>query len=220
MILPTTTTTTTMAVNTNSLLNYWPINNDVQDYAGSSSMTCYSGTSFVADRKNNTNSALFLSGGYCSVPPGIYFYGGDFTILVWVNLQSYTSNTVILDFGCSPSGDSIAPFLPVGSTQGQIQFDILKGSSVIYAYNSAASLSLNRWYHLGFVLNGTTAYTYVNGVLDSYQNGSSTPNYVNRTRSNFGKTTYSSNNLNAYLDDIKIYNRSLSATEIYSDYTS
>ena len=117
----TTTTNTTTTASTYYLLNHWPINNnDVKDYIGSANMNCNGSTSFVADRKNNTNSALFLSGGYCSVPPGIYFYGGDFTILVWVNLQSYTYNTVVLDFGCSPSGDSIVPFLPVGSTQGYL----------------------------------------------------------------------------------------------------
>jgi len=52
----------------------------------------YGGTSysFVADRFNNSNSAIFFNNGYLQVPSGVYFYG-DFTFITWIYLQSYAS---------------------------------------------------------------------------------------------------------------------------------
>lgn len=206
-------------MNVNYLLNYWPINNnDVNDYFGQANMNCSGNTSFVSDRKNNPNSALWLASSYCSLPPGVYFYGGDFSILLWVNLQSFNSDTTaIMSFG-NGGTDYIATYI-LGYIQGKVEFDLLNSTSITYLY-PPTYLTLNRWHHLAIILKGNTIYYYLNTVLDQSTLNSNLPRNVIRTICKFGKNYYTSSYLNAYLDDIKIYNRSLNATEVAADFNS
>lgn len=62
-------------------MNYWPINNDLKDYAGSSDLIPHdlNKVVFAQDRFNISNSALYLSNlQFYTVKPGVYFYGGGF----------------------------------------------------------------------------------------------------------------------------------------------
>jgi hypothetical protein len=94
----------------NGLTNYWPILNDLRDYIGSANMTpgtvSVNGTvGFGIDRFNNTDGAILLNNSYYTLPTRVYF-SGDFTILAWVKLISYSSNSRLIDCGNGPSSDN------------------------------------------------------------------------------------------------------------------
>jgi len=147
----------------------------------------YGGTSysFVADRFNNSNSAIFFNNGYLQVPSGVYFYG-DFTFITWIYLQSYASSWT----------------------------NIISSSSI----SKSVSFQLNTWYHVAFVLSGTTGYLYVNGILiDSESFG--TPSNIVRTNNYIGNSNSGYSNALAVYDDIKIYQGALSSSCIMNDYT-
>jgi hypothetical protein len=94
--------------------------------------------------------------------------------------------------------------------------DNINGSE--YRLNSNFIPSLNTWYHVAFVVNpaGGTMSSYVNGSYDasvSIPNGSIT---ANSNPVNFAKG--GSNFFAGLIDDVRIYNRALSAAEIAALY--
>jgi len=90
-----------------------------------------------------------------------------------------------------------------------------------YLASAAWTPSLNTWYYVNYVRNGASQYLYINGqsqALDNNNLGSisdlASPLYVGRY--DYLGTTYFSGSL----DEVRIYNRALSATEIASLYQS
>jgi len=80
--------------------------------------------------------------------------------------------------------------------------------------DSSTTLSNNVWYHVVGTFNGTTKELYVNGVLD---NNISWANTIGYTSSVSGIGYLRSNNVqyfNGTIDEVLIFNRSLSASEI------
>jgi hypothetical protein len=80
-----------------------------------------------------------------------------------------------------------------------------------------ASTALNTWFHVAAVLNGTTGRIYVNGVLSASSTvGTPTDSY----RWNCRIGSLGSNFANAAIDEIKFFNRTLSAAEVLADYNT
>jgi hypothetical protein len=93
------------------------------------------------------------------------------------------------------------------------------------AQTNASTFNVNTWYHLTAVYNGTAQFLYVNGTLVSTTNspGSTAPTYTFPARfgtmfynGGFGSTPANYNPFNGSLDEVRIYNRALSAAEITS----
>ena len=59
----------------NYMTNYWPMNNHVMDIVGGSDMFGgpINGKSFVNDRLNRPNGALYLQNSYYLLPEGVFF---------------------------------------------------------------------------------------------------------------------------------------------------
>lgn len=77
-------------------------------------------------------------------------------------------------------------------------------------------LSNNTWYHVAVSMNSTTTSIYLNGSLVNSGTGLN-PNF---TSVRIGTRYTTSSFLNATLDDMRIYNKTLSATEIENIYNS
>jgi hypothetical protein len=126
--------------------------------------------SFTTDRFGNANSAIYFNSGYLQVPPGIYF-AGDFTVTAWIYLYSYESFSRIFDFASSVSSDNV--LLGMYDTTSALTANILnggsystlEGDSYVYYYSGPTLIQLNAWYHVAFVLSGTTGNLYLNGIL-------------------------------------------------------
>ena len=65
-----------------------------------------------------------------------------------------------------------------------------------------------------FTLNGTLASFYMNGTLTA-QSSMLVPNNVMRSPNYIGKSHWGDGNLNAHLDDLRFYNRSITLSEIF-----
>lgn len=81
----------------------------------------------------------------------------------------------------------------------------------------ASTFELNRWYHFVSVFSGQTVKLYINGELKMVQRELTT-NPIDRCAGGnlrFGaQAAYDSNNFNGWIDEIRIYNRPLTQTEI------
>jgi hypothetical protein len=203
----------------NGLVDYWPMNaNEVKEYVTQTNAQSCVGASYVTDRFGQAMSALYLQNGYCQVPSGVYFKGGDFSATVWVKVIQVTSWARAFDFGSGQYQNNILIALTVGTTS-KPTFHFYS-SSVASQLNTQYPLQLNVWYHLAAVLKAHNQSIYINGVLVASMIATFTSPNVVRTNCYIGKSNWvSDQNANAYVDDLKFYDKALSQEEILLDMT-
>jgi hypothetical protein len=150
-------------------------------------------------------------GGFVNVSdaPPIQFGTGDFSADFWV----YQIN------GNAPIGKTY-PY--VNADYGFFvemygdQFDFQTYPDEFYT--DAVTVNDNEWHHVAVVREGTVAYVYIDGVLETSQNSTSAslPDAVNVTTEGYFTVglAYESGAMNGKLDEVRLWNRSLSETEI------
>ena len=167
---------------------------------------------FTTDRFQNEKSAIRLTYGYYQVPAGVYF-SGDFTISVWIRLNKLVSWARIIDFGNGAYSNNVILSTSNIST-GQPILILYNGTISSSRVSTLSALKIGLWTNIAFSLNRTTAKIYLNGTfsaLDSFLR----PTNMTRVSNYVGKSNFPNNeNLNADLDDLMIFDRSLSDSEI------
>ena len=198
-------------LNSYSLINYWPIkNSSINDFAGSANMTYGPNVALTSDRFNNPNSALDFQSGYNSIPSGVYF-NGDFTVSVWINYNQNAQWARVLEI--SNSQADVVTMHASWSSTGFPGISITIAPGNFRDTSSSPALQTGRWYHVVYGLCGATARIYVDGQL-KVTGGQLRPTNVNRTTNFIGGNSYGQANLNAKLDELRIYNRCMSQSEI------
>lgn len=219
-----------------SLLLYMPF--DYRNYAleGGSDITEYDYTPYnidgtlTAGGRTTWNSSGIIGGAYFfdgiddntgGISLGtndlLNFSRNSFTISAWTrNVDSATTRRTIFARG-SPGGANIAQYgLEIFS--GNYRFLINNGSA---SQVSSSTGTLNEWTHVAATWNGSTTRLYVNGTLmDSdvmsagfYDNGLN-PNFENAATGIGADFRNTRNYWNGTLDEVMVFNRSLSAAQI------
>jgi hypothetical protein len=179
----------------------------MSDDIGSADMTQGFNTTFVEDRFCNPNAALALNGGWAQVPSGVYFDTPEFTIAVWVYPQSVGPYSRILDFGAGV--DNILFALTFDKTMKPFAYLNQKN------FNSSVTLFLNRWQFLAVTFNGSELRIYLNDQIIFQTSTSYTFPVVTRSNCYIGKSNWQGDGFSySYLDDLRIYNKSLSQEEL------
>lgn len=113
----------------------------------------------------------------------------------------------------------------ISSTTGYISVNTGNGSSRTYnTYCGSTLLSAGIWYHVCYTFDGTTIKLYVNGVLDGTHSDSHitsmsiVEDYLMVGAWSFNASTgnapFGFYKLNGYLNDVRVYNHTLSAKEV------
>lgn len=180
----------------------------LNDEAGGANL--YGGTnySFTYDRFCKPYSAIYFNSGYLLAPPGVYFWG-DFTLTAWINVKVNLDYVGILDFGNSSTNNHIVWSI----LNSEVRAGVIINQSLSVSISSTP-IKLNTWYHVAYVVSGTTGYIYVNGI-EKASGQLVAPVNVQRSLNYIGKS-----NINATYDELKLYKIALSATEILNDYTA
>lgn len=205
---------------TAGLAAYWPLNGNFTDNGPNNisvtntsvtATTNYTGTANAAMNFNNSGSTV-TSYASCATSSAINFTGNfsiDFSFMV----PSFPHTMGFFDNCLNTNGYGVWIW-----NTGALQINLnYKGSNV--GTTAAANLVVNTWYHVCCVANGTTMSIYINGMLNNSATiGSGTPSYGTAAR--FGTMYYAPmtppayNGLYGKLDELRIYNRALTATEI------
>jgi hypothetical protein len=171
-----------------------------------------SGYSYLNDIFCNSNGAIYVNKNYLQAPSGVYF-SGNFTLVTWMYLISFQFDSDIIDFGNGNFTDNIV--LGLGSSglllKAQLNFNSSRGSTL---QTGSVIQNLYQWYHIAYVLQGTTHFIYVNGVLRANGTTVYVPRNVNRTTNYIGMSN------DAVFGEIKIFQMALNSTQILSDYTT
>jgi hypothetical protein len=170
---------------------------------------------FVEDRFGKPNSAIRFSDGFYQVPSGFYFKS-DFTISVWLKVNVFVPYSTILEFASEQNIDYVSLKTNNYNTN-KLQPILTIGFSYSNSYvTSPYYLPRGQWTHLVVTLSGTTGSVYLNGILSAQINDMYIPKNINRTSNFIGKDTSNYyGNLWSDLDDLRIYDRALSQSEIY-----
>ncbi len=225
-------------VPTNGLVGYWPFNGNANDISGNNLNGIVSGATLTSDRMGNNNCAYkfdYLNwswgqgGDEIYIPYNSILNTTNLSVSVWAyrssNGYSNQSHTIInrFQYGYSnPQGEVwqiIASPAPSCSVLTQILQPNL--SNIV---NSGTSLLLNNWKHIVFTYDGISFKQYENGILQSNSAANSFMlNTIGNSGISIGVSKQANGNWGPFdgkIDDIGIWNRALTQSEIAALYNS
>ncbi len=210
----------------NGLVGWWKMDDGVNN-------PCASGVDKACDSSGNNNVGTWTNGvastsgkfgngtnfdgvnDYVSVPASSIFDNQRITIASWVYSANFAQNGFIFEKTTNGSVD----------TQYSCFFDSVSSSIYFRTYNSSGTqnnltlawtglVTNNAWNHIACIYDGANKYIYVNGKLATsaaYNQTLITNPAGTSFIGTFGGGGY---NFNGKIDDVRIYNRALSPSEV------
>jgi hypothetical protein len=204
---------------TNGLVGWWPFNGNANDESGNGNNgTLIGSPALTTDRFGNQNQAYSFNNTHnyinCGNGSSLNF-NGPFTMSAWVKTASNYSNCGILGRWNNAPGsyEHYLLYLSLGKVTGAV------GLPNTYA-NATFNFFDNMWHLYNILYDGISVKVYIDGTLASQQLFSGTLNNVSQ---DFLIASYSLNAAQAFvgeMDDISIYNRALTQTEITNLYNA
>ena len=166
----------------------------------------------------NIGNAVNLDGtnDYSALPTGVVSTANTATLSAWVNLDTVTNWMRIFDLGSGTS--TYMNLTPKNGSNGKIRFAIRNNGSSEQIIDGQSALATGGWHHVAVTLNGATGTLYVDG-LQVGQNTTMTlkPSDLGATTQNWiGRSQFADPYLDGRVDDFRIYNRAISASEVTS----
>jgi hypothetical protein len=140
-------------------------------------------------------------------------FGGYSTNITCEAFFKTTSAATWKNIVCGPTGDLI--FTINGNL---VNFGCQGNTPIPHANFSTTIVNTGNWFHAAATYDGSTVKIYVNGVLESTTARSGT---ITAGAKNIGSSSGGSNEyFNGTIDNVKIYNRALSAAEIQQNFAA
>ena len=215
-----TLTITTFTVLPDGLIAYYPFDGNANAKIGTLNGTV-SGANLTAGRNNVINTAYSFDGvdDYIEFGTGMLSGDGEFSILIWINTSSTESGRIISQR--SPGGGGYlgayyVDLLSASGKEGKIKFTTYT-SGWDWRVTSSSAVNDGNWKHLAFVQQDNGGKMYLNGSLDQTDNSNGKVDLVSTAKTYLGKEGRNNSSdwyYSGKVDDLKIYNRALSASEI------
>jgi hypothetical protein len=209
------------------LVGYWPFCGNANDASGNGNNGAVNGATLTTDRFGNTSSAYNFNGSsnYIDVGNNNSLNSNIVTISAWYNA---------VDYGSSAQGfqGNLVSKREQSGWGGAYQLALMSNpSNLVYAPYTISGQNgnvystlqpLGQWIHVVYVHDLNSARIYINGVLSgtTIVSGGLTSNNLPvwfGARPNAGGLSHF---FNGKLDDIAIWNRALTVSEIQQLYTS
>lgn len=222
--------TSDMNLTASSLISYWNLDNrsslgenqtKIVDRMGRNNGTAFwtnpvSSGMFAGAYSFNDSNYINLSGGLDLST------GGNYTVCSWFKMSGVPSQTVRSQVGDLIYGQyssDRADFFELGMTGsgGYYQFAVTyfssSGECNPYDHISAILFTINDWYHICV----NTDHIYINGNIDS-SSSSVEPCPLSTTEYYIGGLSTADTNFNGTIDEVMIFNRSLTQNEVREIY--
>lgn len=204
--------------NDSDLVAYYPLNGNARDRSGNRLHGTLFGTDPTEDRHGKKNRALLFDGVSDHIDlgnPPEFNFEGDFTLSVWVKFSEDQVNRYIIakyDFG--PGGGSAHSY-GLGTAGGTEAYGFVLGDGPDYEdVFGQTALGDGSWHAVSFVFReGLGIELFVDGQSAGFRPVLTYPAFVNDVPLFIG-ATFSGQNFAGAIDDVRIYNRALSGTEI------
>ena len=207
------------------LVAYYPFNGNANDESGNGHNGIVNGTgaTLTNDRFGNANKAYSFNGTGSYIRVNVntadWFYN-DFSITVWVNFKNFSNMfpTIIFAENNNLSFTGMGSGYPIDA-QKRVSFyqggDPTKGRML-----SSSKLNENEWYLITIVKSDLQFKMYINSSVSASTASDSTHISIVGTFITIGSinTGKSVDSIDGSIDDIRIYNRAISASEVQQLY--
>lgn len=177
------------------------------------------GVGTAATQAQTANTAIQFNGStkYGNTATAINLSGTALSLECWFKVTAFkTASPFITSIIGMETGSNIALLRcgDVGQPANQLQF-VLQVGTLSYKVSSLTPLIAGTWYHVAGTFDGTTMRLYLNGVLDGSFSaaGSAVANSV----LSFGRNYEDARILNGAIDEVRVWNRVLTAAEILAN---
>ena len=193
-------------------IGFWNFDGDTLDSSGNGNdgtrgPSCPDCPQFSAGINNNgldfdgSNDYVNLGDNFDTLSEG--------SILWWVNFDDNTTPSTQRFWGKEDNYE-------VRWDGTTITFDM--GGTAALA--TAIKFERSRWYHLAFTWNSTASYFYVDGIARGTGTTFTLPNTATQFHIGEGGSNRGSQNFNGLIDEVKIWDRALTQTEVQQEYQS
>jgi len=202
------------------LVAYYPFNGNANDETGNGNNGTVYGATLTADRNGNPNSAFGFSGTEqekinCGHLPYFNFNTGV-TFAVWIYPTIENAGAIIMKWAYGKEDKYL------WMRDQEVHFYLFNCFDLVQLESS--TIPLNEWTFVVATYDGSIAKIYINGVLDTNKNASgdvadwTADMYIgyNSSGRTYNYEKYTS--FNGSIDDVRIYNRALSESEILELY--
>ena len=200
------------AIPTQGLVAAWLFDGSAIDASGNGNNGTVNGATLASDRFGSSNKAYYF-GGNATIQgstSSFNFGTGPFSISVWIKTNSTSGGGILTTHDAASAKYSNVGIYIAGSNLGFADIDINNGAGSATNFNGR-KLTDSQWHQILVIRTGATAKLYVDGVLDFTDNLTQNPN--NSTTFIIG-SSYNTAYFTGTIDDIRVYNRTLTDTEI------
>lgn len=207
---------------TNGLIGYWSLDEatgtKAYDYSGNKNTGTYFATSSWADGRLGGAAVFASSTNYINIPyKALFFPTTGFTVSVWVYVNAWPSqSTGIVSNAQFNNGGYQIGLNADGCIQGGVS-----GNGTTFGFTQTCNTGIKQWIHYVYTSDGTNQWLYKNGSLLNIS--SSTLPYNNGYALQIGGSSqggWTGNVFNGKIDEVRIYNRVVSVTEVTSLYNA
>ncbi len=201
---------------------HYPFNGNANDAIGTNHGTASGGAALTTDRFGNTNSAYNFDGvdDFISTANLATNQTDNWTMMAWVKPVSINQfqGSILLN-GFDNGGGGSNGFSMVMSDNAGSNGNLLMGYFGAVAIHSSGGVfaTNNIWYHVAMLRQSGTVRYYINGVQTSNT-------YTGTINTPVGTVLIGAQNghrfWNGAIDEVKIYNKALTASQIQQDFAS
>jgi len=204
-----------------SMVAYYPFNGNANDESGNGNHGTVYGAVLAQDRFDNPDSAYAFNGdgAYIQVPDSASFnFNYPITLAAWIYLNDNSKGGIVGQWGAGGlAGDAFVLYIKGTKLSTYIPRG---GGQAHYELQSNNSLATGQWYHVSMVSTGNLVTLYINGTADN-----SAAIAVEQVDSYQPVKIGLEDTIDPYqnyfagiIDDVRIYNGALSASEIQDLY--
>lgn len=196
---------------------------DYSPYNTTGRVSLFEGTEYGSIGRFNTSidfeNGIGSNGEYInfSTPAQMNSLGNQITLESWIMAESFPSDPTIID-----KGTSLLSFFVSSGASNFLTFILDTSSGGATTYTADTDMNTGQWYHVVATYNGSQVRLYLNGQLDdtpvARTGNVSTNNLDLIVGSGWSGTNPNSFPFDGLIDEVAIYNRSLSAQEIQDRY--
>jgi len=213
--------TTFAQVPTNGVIGSYSFTGNANDLSGNAQNGTIYGATLTTDRFGNANSAYAFDGtsSYISIPQ-TSFLNTNYSYSYWMKESvALTSSNPYYLFSIGTPGQAGAEGVAgaINSSLGIGGEFYNTNSSTDQIVTVGTSPIVNQWYHVVITRDSSFLKLYVNGTItDSVATNGNIPQYGSNPIFTIGKRFNSTFFFNGVLDDFRIYNCSINASEVKS----
>ncbi len=202
------------------IISWWPAGGNASDAITSNNGSLVNGTSFASGKVgqafsfNGTNQIVQVADAPSLNPTN------GLTLEGWIYAARYSTNDSSVITGKDIPYGTRQYLLAMASVSNQWVFRPHVGlTNGLNWFNGHVPVQTNTWYHVAMTYDQANVTLYVNGAADSFAPATG-PVVTGNPSFNIGGEIYGPWNFPGSVDELSVYNRALSATEIQSIYNA